>query len=549
MAVVIIDGKELQLDEAEQLNIIEAAERLGIRIPYYCWHPGLSVVASCRMCLVEIGHRGPDGVVRMQDRLVPACQTPATDGTVVVTNSEKVKANRRHVQELLLLDHPVDCPICDRAGECMLQDYYFEHGHAQRREEPVSYHSRRRHVGANVTLFVDRCISCSRCVRFTREISGGAELHFVERGERAEIDIWPSRPLDNPLSTNVVDLCPVGALCSRDFLYKQRVWFLHSHQAVCVECSAGCSSVIDENRGRIYRIRPRYNPHSNTWWMCDFGRFSYKQLESAERLTEPQVRDGSQLKPCDWPTAYSQVHERLRQFVDQHGGSALALAISPAVPCEAGFMAAEYIKSVSARVRLALGPVPVEGDDQLFPQLPGGRKPEQPKFVVRAEKVPNRLGIETLLRHYEGQVLEFERLAELIRSNHVRGLVLVAGYLKDAFDAEWLELVEGLELFVLVDNVASKLLGQACCVLPCRSWAEQGGSYVNCTGLMQTMDAILAAPGQTRSVGRIFWELAGREGPYRAGTVRLELASKIPAFAPANVQTMPEHGVQLDVTS
>src|SRR5690349_20621539 len=240
MSVVIVDGIEVAMGDKERLNGIQAAARAGIDIPYYCWHPGLSVVASCRMCLVEAGKKdAASGKITMQPKVVPACQTPATDGTVFVTNSPKVIEARAMVEEDLLLRHPVDCPICDKAGECSLQDYHFEHGRKERRADIQPFTSRRRELGDTITLFVDRCVMCTRCVRFTREISGTSELMVINRGAHEEIDVFRDEngelefPLDNKLSGNVADICPVGALGDKDFLYQQRVWFLKSHDNVC----------------------------------------------------------------------------------------------------------------------------------------------------------------------------------------------------------------------------------------------------------------------------------------------------------------------------
>src|SRR5262245_28418304 len=241
MPKIIVDGQTIEIGAQERLNGIQAAQRVGVEIPHYCWHAGLTVVASCRMCLVENGKLDPaTGKIAMQPKLVPACQTPATDGSVFVTNSEKVKQARAMVEEDLLIRHPVDCPICDKAGECSLQDYHFEHGQAQRRADIRPFTSRRRPVGPTVTLFVDRCVMCTRCVRFTREIAGTSELMVANRGAHEEIDTVPGFPLANKLSGNVVDLCPVGALGDVDFLYQQRVWFMKKHDGVCAGCSTGC---------------------------------------------------------------------------------------------------------------------------------------------------------------------------------------------------------------------------------------------------------------------------------------------------------------------
>ncbi len=230
MAIVIINDQEVEIDDNERLNGIQAARRAGVEIPHYCWHPGLSVVASCRMCLVESGRKDPaTGEVKLMPKLVPACQTPATDGTVFITESDNVRNARAMVEEDLLLRHPVDCSICDKAGECSLQDYHFQHGRDERRADIKPFHSRRRSLGDTVTLFVDRCVMCTRCVRFCREASGTSELMVANRGAHEEIDVFPGFPLENKLSGNVVDLCPVGALGDKDFLYQQRVWFMKSH--------------------------------------------------------------------------------------------------------------------------------------------------------------------------------------------------------------------------------------------------------------------------------------------------------------------------------
>ena len=239
MPTVIVDEQEIEIGADERLNCIEAARRAGVEIPHYCWHPGLSVVASCRMCLIQAGTRNAEtGEVSMIPKLVPGCQTPVKDGTVIVTDSEAVQESRARVEEALLIDHPIDCPICDKAGECLLQDYHFEHGQSERRADIHAFSSRRRDVGPTVTLFVDRCIMCTRCVRFTREVTGTAELMVSARGAKEEIDTFPGFPLDNKLGGNVVDLCPVGALGDKDFLYQQRVWFLKKTENVCGGCAA-----------------------------------------------------------------------------------------------------------------------------------------------------------------------------------------------------------------------------------------------------------------------------------------------------------------------
>src|SRR6476659_2800352 len=257
MATVYVNDKPVDIGN-ERLNLIQAAAKAGVQIPYYCWHPALTVVASCRMCLVEVGERKPDGTVAMQPRVVPACQTPAKDGTVIVTNSERAKYSEAQTLESLLLNHPLDCPVCDKAGECLLQDYSYQFGRSSSRlVDEKNQPPNKPELSSTITLFTDRCIMCTRCVRFTREISGTAELQVTSRGHHSEIDIFPGEPLENKLAGNVVDLCPVGELGSKDFLYKQRVWYLKETDSVCPRCSTGCSGHVDVNKDIGYRLRPR----------------------------------------------------------------------------------------------------------------------------------------------------------------------------------------------------------------------------------------------------------------------------------------------------
>src|SRR5438445_1525238 len=328
MATVTVNDKPVGIGN-DKLNLIQAAERAGVYIPRYCWHPALSVVASCRMCLVEVGDKGPDGQVKMQPRVVPACQTPAKDGTVILTNSPKAKFAQEQTLEGLLLNHPLDCPVCDKAGECMLQDFSYGFGRSTSRmiddkNRPPNKH----HIGPHISLFTDRCIMCSRCVRFTREISGTAELQVVSRGHHSEIDIFPGEPIDNALAGNVVDLCPVGALCSNDFLYKQRVWFLKSTPSVCPDCSTGCSIFVDHNKGIVYRLRPRENPQAQGHFMCDEGRFDYPYINARERILAPTARRDGAAPEVGWETVIPLVRRELAD-VAARDGSAVAAVLSP----------------------------------------------------------------------------------------------------------------------------------------------------------------------------------------------------------------------------
>ena len=535
MATITIDGQDIQIEDAERLNVIQAADRAGVAIPFYCWHPGLSVVASCRMCLVETGTRNKDtGEVAMLPKLVPACQTPAKDGTVVVTNSSKVRANQNFVQEGILLDHPVDCPICDQAGECWLQDYYFNHGHQERRADVRPFTSKRREMGQHVTLFVDRCVMCSRCVRFTREVSGGGELLVIDRGSHSEIDIFPGFPLNDRMSGNTNDICPVGALCSTDFLYQQRVWFMEPYDSVCTRCSTGCSVQLHVQQNHLYRIQPRYNPNVNDWWMCDIGRYENAFVHAPERLGSIKRRTGEKFADLLWPEGLRAVHEALTGLVAKSGPARLAFVLSPYLTCEEAYLLAVYAKTLSPDVLLALGKVPIVGQDERF----------KSGFTIRAERCPNRRGIEEILRHFDKTVLDWEAFARKIDAGELDGVYLTANYPDPWIDETEAARFERLNLLVVHDILPSPIARKAHFIVPGVTFAEKEGCYVNHAGLIQSSDWGVRPAAGAHADGQVFCDLLGRKGLYQSAGVLAELAGTISFFARA-AQGVAEAGLDL----
>src|SRR3954463_2563489 len=362
MAVIFINGQEYPIPDGEKLNAIQMAKSVGVDIPYYCWHPALSVVANCRMCEIEVGSKDPKtGEIRMVPKLVPGCQTPAKDGTVVVTDSAKVKEHQRMIMEYLLINHPLDCPVCDQAGECGLQDYSYEYGQSLHRFVEERVVNPRKDVSDLIQLNQDRCIMCTRCVRFTREISRTGELQVMRRGNHAEIDVFPGHPVDNPLAGNVVDLCPVGALLDKDYLHRQRFWFTSKHDAICTRCATGCNIVSEENRGEVWRFRPRYNPKVNDYWICDEGRYSYKAANDPALLGAMYARGADGLRPISIELALAAAGEGLRRIAAE--GGTIAGVISPFLTVEEAYLVASYLKGLSPANVLALGPIPVRGED------------------------------------------------------------------------------------------------------------------------------------------------------------------------------------------
>ncbi len=533
MGKVLVNNIEVEVADHERLNGIQAARRAGVEIPHYCWHPGLSVVASCRMCLVETGALHSDtGAVQMLPKLVPACQTPAKDGTVFITESDKIKQARAFVEEGLLIDHPIDCPICDKAGECYLQDYHFEHGQAERRADIRPFTSRKRPMGETVTLFVDRCVMCSRCVRFCREISGTSELLVINRGSHEEIDVLPGYPLANKLSGNVVDLCPVGALGDRDFLYSQRVWFMKSHAQVCTRCSTGCSVWVDENQDRVYRLRPRENPHVNQWWMCDEGRHGFHYVHDQRRLVGARRRAGDAANNGHMNIEWSQVAEQLPERLTKAGR--LAAVLSPHLTVEEAYLLAKLMRQLDPEALLAMGPVPVVGEDERFK---GG-------FTIRAEKCPNRRGVEQIVRHFMGRDVGFEDLLAELPSSGVRGAWITGGYPEPWIDERSAEQLAGLDVLVVQDIFPSPLWERADFQLPGTAFPEREGSYVNHDERVQTVDWAIRPPAGARVEGSVYWRLLGMPGLYQARAVMEEVATVIPYFSPARGGA-GEHGVDL----
>jgi NADH-quinone oxidoreductase subunit G len=370
MPKLTIDGREVEVPAGT--NLIEAAKCLGTEIPHFCYHGGLSVAGNCRMCLVEI-EKSP--------KLQIACNTPAAEGMVVSTTSEKVKKARAGVMEFLLLNHPIDCPICDCAGECYLQDFYMEHDlKASRLESPKTKKQKALPIGEHVMLDKERCVLCSRCVRFTDEVSKTFELGIFGRGSTEEIGLAPGKVLDNAYSGCVVDLCPVGALTDRDFRFKSRPWFLKETETVCNGCSMGCNVVLDTNTNpynkvgvdRAYRLFPRENKAVNGYWMCDEGRYSHKAVDR-DRQTVAALHG----RAVPLETALHRVAEQAAPLA-KAAPARTAFLLSPQMTNEALF--------AFKRLAASLGVAQVEVGDDIKAMGKGDH------YLIQADKNPNSRG-------------------------------------------------------------------------------------------------------------------------------------------------------------
>ncbi|MCC7421391.1 MAG: molybdopterin-dependent oxidoreductase [Planctomycetaceae bacterium] len=545
MPTVIVNDKPVEIGADEKLNCVQAAQRAGVEIPTYCWHPALSVVASCRMCLIEMGDKKPDGTIAMQPKLFPACQTPVKDGTVIVSNSEKVKQAQKGTLEYLLLNHPLDCPVCDQAGECFLQDYSYRYGRGYTRlQEPKTLKPDKDYIGDQITLFTDRCVMCTRCVRFTREISGTAELQVINRGSHEEIDIFPGEPCNNKLAGNVVDLCPVGALCSKDFLYKQRVWWLQTKSSTCPDCSTGCSIRVDQTGDVVKRLRPRHNPKAQGHFMCDDGRFGWKYIHGPDRLTQPEMRSPQGAKSHDWDAIQPALRAALEGAVTRKA-SAVAAVLSPWMTVEEAYLLAKWLKRLSPQTRLALGPVRKEGGDDCYPKDVRGKALPNPKFTIRHEKCPNRKGVELILQHFQGSVIPFDTLLSEVESNQVDTLFLTGGDPKGWITESQAAVLGKLKMLAVLDLLKSPATPKAHYVLAGGSFAEKDGTFINHAGLAQAIVKAIRSPENARPDGRILWELSGRRGLFHATNLRREIGQEVPSLAALSVGDLGEHGVLL----
>jgi NADH-quinone oxidoreductase subunit G len=468
MPTIRVDGVEYEV--AEGRTILQALDDLGVLmngvdVPHYCWHPKLSIDGSCRLCQVEV-----EGLPKLQI----ACNTPVKDGMAISTTSERVKRAREGVMELLLLNHPLDCPICDQAGECKLQDYAFEYGVPHSRTREARRPAKKRvDLGPTIVFDQERCILCRRCVRFCREIPKTGELGVFDRGDRSLLETFPGTPLDNPYSMNVADLCPVGALTTRDFRFKIRVWFLEDVPGICTGCANGCNVHMGVANGKVYRYVPRRNDAVNDTWLCDAGRLSYREIGAADRLKQAFVAG----QPAPYPDALAAAGERLRAVP----GAALAALASPFASNED----LAELRGLLDALGVALRGVAV-------------RRGEADALLVKAEKAPNAAGARA------AGFGEAAPVVEAIRAGAVRAL-LVSGHdvLEQLDPAE----LEGLEHVILLDTHRSALERAAHVVLPVRHAAEKSGTFTNHAGRVQRFEAAVEPAWEALSEGEVFARL------------------------------------------
>jgi len=457
-----IDGKEIEV--ADGTTVMQAAEELGIRIPRFCWHPDLTVDGNCRMCLVEI---------EKMPKLQIACNTAVRDGMVVFTNSEKAAEAHRTTLEFLLINHPIDCPVCDQAGECYLQDQYMGHGLYDSKVEIEDKVNKRKVVDLGpIMLDAERCVLCSRCIRFEQEVTGTNLLGFVNRGNRTEITTFENQPITHEYAGNLADVCPVGALLSHEFRFKMRVWFLKAHESVCPGCSTGCNVFVDERDGEVQRLRPRRNADVNKSWMCDPGRALYKEIGATTRVTGARIKGAASWEGETVSAALDIVAEKIKE-----AGPAAAFLATPQATNEDLFAFRTLADAAKGKLDFRVGD----------PQDKVRRRIDE--VLQRADRNPNTQGCLDQGLGRDG----VDAILEACRGGQVQALVLQGPELLRV--AEVVDAVAKVPFVTVMATHEGPELDRAHVVLPAALWAEGDGTFTNYQRRVQRVKAAVPAPG------------------------------------------------------
>jgi len=483
-----IEGRQTSVPAGT--TILEAAKTVGVLIPHYCYHPGLPIAGVCRMCLVDV-EKAP--------KLAPACATYVAEGQVVTVHNEKAREARTGVLEMLLINHPLDCPICDQSGECELQDYTYAEGRADSRYREPKRFNPVEDFGGDVLYVPNRCILCTRCVRFMEDVAKEPTLNVSERGDRAYIGCFEGKDLTHPWSGNVVDLCPVGALLSKDFLNKARAWELDRTASVCPGCTQGCNTIVETRDNVVMRLKPRSNEEVNGYFMCDYGRTTYRELNRRDRIEMPLVADNGGMESIGWELAIEAAGNVLR-------GRKVFILASPSLSNEALHLLAR-ISAISDGGRGAFrvergAEAPLAGVDDL---------------ALRAERAPNVRGAELMgFRESDSPLTELTRDDVLIVADHPLGANDITHAARAA-------------AVVVIGTTLPEGLRNVAVALPIANMAEEEGTFTNLRGRVQRFLQAKVAPGESRPSWSVLADLLGALGKpnqyYTAGSVFAALAS------------------------
>jgi NADH-quinone oxidoreductase subunit G len=538
---LIIDGRPVQVPAGT--SILEAALQTGSEIPHFCYHPKLRVVGSCRMCQVE---------VQGAPKLVIACAAPVADGMEVLTASERVKKARNAVLEFLLLNHPLDCPVCDKGGECPLQNYTLRYGPGESRfVEPKIQRIKHQPIGPFIIFDAERCILCTRCVRFCQDVTDTSELGVFGRGDRSEIGLFPGRSLDNRYSGNVIDLCPVGALTSRDYRFQARPWdMIKQVSSICGLCSAGCNITVDvrykERGAQMLRIRPRVNNEVNGHWICDEGRFEFHFAEDPGRIGAPLIEREGELLPASWDAAIDRIAGDIVRIIREKGAGAIGVIASARLTNEEAFLVRQLfgeqlgIPHIDYRVRRS--------------QEPGGDVPED-QLLRRTDKYPNSVGMRLLGLLPKSHGMRTREILSAATEGRLAAVFVFEEDLVAALSGEFAvaEALKKLDLLVVHDLFLTATAKLAHVVLPGLSSYEKEGTFINFAGRVQRLNPALEPFDSAIPLVEFLQRLARRlELPLVEGNTEAvwnELACSVSVCAGITYERIGELGTQLTETS
>jgi NADH-quinone oxidoreductase subunit G len=547
-----VDGREIEVPKLmpdwqgklQPTTMLQACQLAGVEVPHYCYHPKLPVAGNCRMCLVEFGTPmiGPDrkpvlnedGSAKIAKSVLPyepatprgaiACATPISPGMEIYPSSPATKQMREAVLESLLINHPLDCPICDQAGECKLQEYSLEHGQAQSRFVETKVHKPKAvDLGPRIVLDDERCILCTRCIRFTKDIAGDDALGIVNRGSYNTIAAWKPGAFDNNYTLNTVDICPVGALTSKDFRFQMRVWFLKETKSLCTSCGTGCNIVIGSREEKVYRYEPRQNDAVNSCWMCDAGRLNYKWINRADRLKDVLVSG----QKSTWTTAIKEISGKL---VKAPAGS-VAIVASARQTTEELYL----LKKLATRLGALTDSVPRLGEGD--------------KLLVNADKNPNSTGARLIGLCFTEMGINLPVIAEGIRSGRIQTLIVFGeDVTKCGIGAE---LLARLGTLIVSDILPNATTAEAHYLLPGCAHAEKRGTFVNVKGRVQKFMKAVEPKGDARPEWEFLHELVenltGKNGYSSIEGLFNQMAKEVPALNGLEWAKLGDTGVTVKI--
>jgi len=525
---VKVDGREIEVPKttADPISgkqipttMIQACAQINVDVPHYCYHPKLPVVGNCRMCLVEFGTPAlgpdrkpvlnPDGTPRIAKSPRPAiaCATPISPGMEIYTTTPGVKQMREGVLEFLLINHPLDCPICDQAGECKLQEYSVDYGQsASRFVEPKVHKPKAVDLGPRIVLDDERCILCTRCIRFTRDIAGDDALGIVNRGSYNTLTAYPGKVFDNNYTLNTVDICPVGALTSKDFRFQMRVWFLKETKSLCTSCATGCNTIIGSREGKIYRYEPRQNDAVNSCWMCDSGRLNYKWVGREDRLKDVMAHGQKTI----WTAALNEISGKLKAAPQ---GSVAIIASARQTNEELWLLG-----KLKAKLGAASDSIPRMGEGD--------------KLLVSPDKNPNSNGSRLTGISSDKMGADLPQIAAGISSGRIKTLIVFGeDVTKHGIGRD---LLGKLDLLVVSDILPNATTRAAHYLLPGCAHAEKRGTFTNTKGRVQKFMKAVEAPGDARPewefLHDLVYNVTGQNGFLTIEGLFNEMAADVPAY-------------------